>query len=116
MINKVILLGNLGKDAETREFGDHKVTSFTLATTQNWKDGENWKSRTEWHNVEQFNMKGIERYKKGTKVYLEGSIRYENYEKDGVKKYVTKIKPIVIKVLDKQEKQESSVSQEEIPF
>ena len=97
-VNKVILIGNLGRDPESRTFasGD-KVVSFSLATTESWRDkatGER-KDKTEWHNVSVFNEnigRVVEQYcRKGSKVYIEGKIETREYEKDGVKRYATEI-------------------------
>jgi single-strand DNA-binding protein len=90
-VNKVILVGNVGRDPEVRRMnsGD-AVVSFSLATTESWRDkasGER-KDRTEWHNVVIFNEalgKIAEQYvKKGSKVYLEGQLQTREYtDKDG---------------------------------
>jgi single-strand DNA-binding protein len=90
-VNKVILIGNLGRDPEVRRMnsGD-PVVSFSIATTESWRDkasGER-KERTEWHNVVIFNDalgKIAEQYcKKGTKVYLEGQLQTRDYtDRDG---------------------------------
>ena len=97
-VNKVILVGNLGKDPETRSFQNGgKVVNFTLATSETWNDrasGER-REKTEWHNVVIRNEKLgeiAERYlKKGAKVYLEGSIQTRKYEQNGQEKYITEI-------------------------
>jgi single-strand DNA-binding protein len=98
-VNKVILVGNLGKDPETRTFqsGD-KVVNFSIATSESWKDkasGER-KERTEWHKISVYNQGLInvcENYlKKGSKVYIEGQLETRKYtDKDGVEKYTTEI-------------------------
>ena len=97
-INKVILVGNLGKDPEVRtmQSGD-KVCNLSIATSESWKDkasGER-KERTEWHRVVIFNQniaQVAERYlKKGSKVYLEGQIETRKYEKDGREVYTTEV-------------------------
>ena len=95
-VNKVILIGNVGKEPEIKTFGnDNKVASFSLATTESYKDKTGQRvNNTEWHNVVIFgNLTGIvEKYvHKGDKLYIEGKIKTEMYEKDGAKKYVTKI-------------------------
>ena len=98
-VNKVILVGNLGKDPESRSFQNGgKVVSFTMATSETWSDrasGER-KEKTEWHNVVIRNEKLAEiaeRYlKKGAKVYIEGSIQSRRYQDaSGVEKYITEI-------------------------
>jgi single-strand DNA-binding protein len=95
-VNKVILLGHLGKDPEIRamETG-RRVANFTLATSETYKDknGERVEN-TEWHNVVFWGpvTEVIEKYvKKGTQIYVEGKLRTRSYEKDGVKRYTTEI-------------------------
>ncbi len=98
-VNKVILVGNLGKDPKVANLnsGDRAV-SFTLATSETWKDkntGER-RERTEWHNVVVYNEnigRVVEQYcKKGTKVYLEGQIQTRKYtDQSGAEKYITEI-------------------------
>jgi len=98
-VNKVILVGNLGKDPKVANLnsGDRAV-SFTLATSETWKDknsGER-KERTEWHNVVVYNEnigRVVEQYcKKGTKVYIEGQIQTRKYtDQSGAEKYITEI-------------------------
>lgn len=98
-VNKVIIVGNLGRDPEVRSFQNGgRVCSLNVATSESWKDkasGER-KERTEWHRVSIFNdaLVGIaERYlKKGSKVYLEGQLETRKYtDKDGVEKYSTEV-------------------------
>ena len=98
-VNKVIIVGNLGRDPEVRSFQNGgRVCSLNIATSESWKDkasGER-KERTEWHRVSIFNdaLVGIaERYlKKGSKVYLEGQLETRKYtDKDGVEKYSTEV-------------------------
>lgn len=98
-VNKVILIGNLGRDPEIRSFQNGgRVASFSLATSENWKDkatGEK-KERTEWHRVSVLNDKlveVVERYvKKGSKLYVEGQLETRKYtDKDGVEKYTTEV-------------------------
>lgn len=97
-INKVILLGNLGKEPEIKSFDNGgKMASVTLATTKKGyttKQGTQIPDKTEWHNVVMFNGLAdiAEKYlHKGSKVYIEGEIRYREYEKDGQKRYITEI-------------------------
>ena len=93
-VNKVILVGNLGKDPEARTMqSGGKVVSFTLATSENWTDkmsGER-KEKTQWHRVAIFNEKLgeiAEKYlKKGSKAYVEGALESRKYtDKDGVER------------------------------
>lgn len=97
-VNKVILVGNLGKDPEVRTFPNGgRVANFSIATSESWKDkatGEK-KERTEWHRVSVLNdaLVGIvERYlKKGAKVYIEGQLETRKYEKEGRDMYTTEV-------------------------
>jgi len=98
-VNKVILVGNLGRDPEVRRLSNgDPVVSFSVATTESWKDkssGER-RDRTEWHNVVVFNeglCKVAEGYlRKGSKVCVEGQLQTREYtDKEGVKKYATDI-------------------------
>jgi single-strand DNA-binding protein len=98
-VNKVILVGNLGRDPETRTFpsGD-QICNVTLATTDKWKDkasGE-MKEATEWHRLV-FNGRlaeiAAQYLRKGSQIYVEGQIRTRKYQdKDGVEKYATDIR------------------------
>ena len=98
-VNKVILVGNLGKDPEVRQSQDGaKIVSFSLATSENWKDrnsGER-KEKTEWHRVVIFNenlAKVAEQYlKKGAKVYVEGQLQTRKWtDQSGAEKYSTEV-------------------------
>ena len=98
-VNKVILIGNLGRDPEIRSTGDGtRIVNLAVATSENWRDrasGER-KERTEWHNIVVFNEnigRVVEQYcKKGTKVYLEGQIQTRKYtDQSGTDKYITEI-------------------------
>ena len=98
-VNKVILVGNLGRDPEVRRTtaGD-AIVNFSLATSESWRDkatGER-KEKTEWHRVVIFNehlTKVAEQYlRKGSKVYIEGQLQTRKYtDKDGVEKYSTEV-------------------------
>jgi single-strand DNA-binding protein len=95
-INKVILVGNLGNDPETRYTqGGMAITTISLATTSARKDKDgNIQEKTEWHRVKFFGKLGEiagEYLKKGSQCYVEGRIEYGSYEKDGVKQYTTDI-------------------------
>lgn len=105
-INKVILIGNLGRDPETRySQGGNAVTSFSVATTENWRDRQTGEQqeRTEWHNVVCFarlaEIAG-EYLRKGSKVYIEGSLRTSSWEQDGQKRYRTEIMARDMQMLD----------------
>ena len=98
-VNKVILIGNLGRDPEVRRTGaGDPVVNFSIATTESWRDktsGER-KERTEWHNIVIFNEnigKIAEQYcKKGSKVYIEGQLQTREYtDKDGNQRKSTEV-------------------------
>ena len=103
-VNKVILVGNLGKDPETKSFINGMVAKFPLATSETYKDKSGNKvEQTEWHNVEVWGelARIAEQYlRKGKKVYVEGSLRTDSWEDNGVKKYATKIKATSFTMLD----------------
>ena len=97
-VNKVILIGNLGKDPEVKYTpGGMPVAHFTLATNERFKDKEgNWTDRTEWHNIVAFQRTAEivgEYLKKGRTVYVEGSLRTNSWDdkETGQKKYRTEI-------------------------
>lgn len=98
-VNKVILVGNVGKDPEVRNSQDgSKIVNFSLATSETWNDrasGER-KERTEWHRVVVFNDRigdVVEKYvRKGTKVYVEGSLQTRKWtDQSGQEKYSTEV-------------------------
>jgi len=98
-VNKVILIGNLGKDPEVRRMtSGEPVVSFSIATSETWRDkssGER-KEKTEWHRVVVFNKnlaEVAEKYlRKGSKVYIEGSLQTRKWtDKDGAEKYTTEV-------------------------
>ena len=98
-VNKVILIGNLGRDPEIRRTQDGRpIANLSLATSDSWRDkatGER-REKTEWHRVVIFSeglCRVVEQYlKKGAKVYLEGSLQTRKYtDKDGVEKYSTEV-------------------------
>lgn len=95
-INKVILVGNLGKDPELRYTTNQMpVCSFSLATTEKRKDGAGWKDQTEWHNVITFGKtaENVKNYlKKGRQAYIEGRIQTRKWQdKEGKDRYTTEI-------------------------
>ena len=105
-VNKVILVGNLGRDPETRYMpSGGAVTNASVATSNQWRDrdsGEN-KERTEWHRVVFFNRLAEiagEYLKKGSKVYIEGELRTRDWERDGQKHYTTEIVANEMQMLD----------------
>ncbi len=97
-LNKVQLIGNLGQDPETKYLpsGD-AVTNLSIATTDKWKDKQTGEPResTQWHRVSFFGRRAeviAEFLQKGDPIYVEGSLSYRTYEKDGVKMYATDIR------------------------
>lgn len=95
-VNKVILLGNLGRDAETRfTTGGAARTTFSIATGRRWKDQQTgeWKEETDWHNVVLWRQENVANYlTKGRQVYIEGRLQTRSYEdKDGKKVYSTEV-------------------------
>lgn len=105
-INKVILVGNVGQDPETRYMPNGgAVTNLSIATSESWKDknsGEQ-QERTEWHRVVFYQRLAeivAEYVKKGSKIYVEGSLRTRSWEQDGVKRYATEIIANEMQMLD----------------
>jgi single-strand DNA-binding protein len=106
-INKVILIGNLGADPETRAMpSGMTVANIRVATSESWKDKQSGESkeRTEWHNVAMFGRLGEiagEYLKKGSKVYIEGSLRTRKWQdKQGQDRYTTEIIANEMQMLD----------------
>jgi len=95
-VNKVILVGNLGRDPEMRYMPNGEaVCNFSIATTDNWKDKNGQKQeRTEWHNIVIYRKLAEiagEYLKKGRPVYIEGRLQTRKWEKEGVTRYTTEI-------------------------
>ena len=110
MVNKVTLVGRLGKDPVVKHFSDtNALAEFSLATTENYKDKEGkWVEVTDWHNIKlpfKYMAESAEKYlKKGSLVYIDGKIKTRSYDdKDGNKKYITEIVAENIRRLDKRE-------------
>jgi single-strand DNA-binding protein len=109
-VNKVILLGNVGKDPEIRSTGGGTmVANFTLATSDRFQDAQgNWQDRTEWHNLVAFKRLAeiVRDYvKKGSKLYIEGKIQTRSWDdkETGAKKYRTEIIALDISLLSGRE-------------
>ena len=105
-VNKVIIIGNLGQDPEVRHMpSGGAVTNISVATSETWKDkntGEQ-QDKTEWHKVVFFNRLAEisgEYLKKGSKVYIEGSLRTRSWEKDGITRYAIEIVANEMQMLD----------------
>lgn len=95
-VNKVILVGNLGRDAETKFTpSGAAVTKFSVATTRSWKDQQSneWKEETNWTNVVVWRQENLANYlTKGKQVYVEGRLQTRSYDdKDGKKVYTTEV-------------------------
>jgi len=121
-INKVILVGRLGRDPEVRYTADGRtITSFSIATSEEWKDkktGEQ-KERTEWHRIVAFNRLGEicgEYLSKGRMVYVEGKIQTRSWEQDGVTKYTTEIIASIVQFLGGKDSVDSEPEKDDIPF
>ena len=119
-VNKVILVGNVGRDPETRHLDKGvAVANFSLATTENYtsKTGEKV-STTEWHNIVVWRglAEVTEKYvKKGSQLYIEGRIRTRSWDdKDGVKRYTTEIYADTMQLLGKREGQ-TEISNQPMP-
>lgn len=95
-VNKVILIGNLGRDAETKfTASGAAVTRFSVATTRSWKDQQSneWKEETNWTNVVLWRQENVANYlTKGKQIYVEGRLQTRSYDdKDGKKVYATEV-------------------------
>ena len=108
-VNKVIIVGNLGADPETRFLpSGEAVTNIRIATTDRWKDkasGE-MKEQTEWHRVSFFGRLAEvsgEYLKKGSQVYVEGSLRTRKWQQDGQDRYATEIRGDMMQMLGRRE-------------
>ena len=114
-VNKVILVGNVGGDPEVREMpGGGAVTKLTLATSESWKDKQTGQQqeRTEWHQVVFFKRLAeiVGQYvRKGSKLYIEGSLRTRQWEQDGVKRYTTEIVASEMQMLESKRESFGSV-------
>lgn len=119
-LNKVLLIGNVGKDPEIKTFASgNKVANITLATSERYKDrnGEQ-KEETEWHSVQAFGKLAdvVERFiHKGSLLYLDGKIRTRSYEADGRTMYRTEIIADHIQMLDRRENRPALGPDEDLP-
>ena len=117
-VNKVILVGNVGKDPEVRYLEkDLAVANFSLATSERARtlqNGTQIPERTEWHNIVAWRglAEVAEKYiRKGTQLYVEGKIQTRTWEKDGVKHYITEILADTINLLGKKPEQTTSTTE-----
>lgn len=119
MVNKVILIGNLGKDPDVRHLDKGLVMArFSLATSETYvKDGQRV-TQTEWHNLVAWrtNAENIEKMvKKGERLYVEGRLRTRSYEDNGVKKYVTEVEVERFKMLTPKHTEVQPVPAPDVP-
>ena len=118
-LNRVQLIGNLGKDPETRFTPTgKKVAHFSLAVNRRWKSAGETKEYTEWINVEAWGRLGevIQEYlKKGSLVYIEGRLKTDKYEDKGETKYYTKVVAQSLEFLDRKPAEEPMMTVEEEP-
>lgn len=114
MINKVILVGNLGRDPEVRYLeGNIAVARFSIATNESYKDKTgNWQTLTEWHDIvcwRQLAERAEKQLKKGTQIYLEGKLTHRKYQdKEGNDRYVTEVVANLIRILDRRDSKPDS--------
>lgn len=119
-VNKVILVGNLGKDPEVRHLeGGAAVANFTLATSDSYKDKSGARQeQTEWHNIVVWRglAEVAEKYlKKGMTIYLEGKLRTRSWDdKEGHKRYTTEIVGDTFTIVSKKENSSSSSGNEDV--
>ncbi len=114
MINRVTLVGNLGKDPEVRHFENGgSVARITVATNESYKDKEgNWQTQTEWHNVIAWRSnadRAEKELKKGSMVFVEGKLKTRSYkDNNGVDRTITEVEATTLRSLDKKERSEFS--------
>lgn len=118
-LNRVQLIGRLGKDPEGRYTPTGKqVVNFSLAVSNRWKSGGEAKEYTEWVNIEAWGRLGeicLEYLKKGSLAYLEGRLKTDRYETEGETKYFTKVVATTMQMLDKKPADEPMSTIEEAP-
>ena len=116
-LNRVQLIGHLGKDPESRFTPTgKKVAHFSMAVTQRWKSGGEAKEHTEWVNIEAWGRLGeiAEEYlHKGSLVYIEGRLKTDKYEDKGETKYFTKVNALTIQMLDRKTQEEPVLAVED---
>ncbi len=107
MVNKVILIGNLGRDPEVRYLeGNVAVAKFSVATNESYKDKKgDWQTVTEWHDVVAWRSlaeRAEKQLKKGSQIYVEGKLTHRKYQdKDGIDRYVTEVVANSFRILDR---------------
>lgn len=119
-INRVTLLGTLGKDPEIRALNNGKAAaSLNLATSINKKQGDEWVQDTQWHRVVAYDKvaEAARQMQKGQAVFVDGRLNYRKYtNKDGVEQTVTEILASELHAISKTEAKKATASDEEIPF
>ncbi len=120
-VNKVILIGNVGKDPEVNYIKeDLPVARFSLATSESYTNREGEKvTNTEWHNIVIWRglAKVVEKYvRKGSKLYIEGKITNRQYEKDGQTRYISEVVANNMQMLDSKNSGSSADSAQEAPL
>jgi single-strand DNA-binding protein len=117
-VNKVILVGNVGRDPEVRYLNNgDAVANLSLATTNKYKRNDEWVEDTQWHRIVGYKRAAEiiqNKINKGMSVYVEGTLKYRQYEKDGVKMTSTEIVANEIHVLGGKPKPKEA--EEEVPF
>ncbi len=115
-VNKVILVGTLGRDPESRTFDNgNSVCNFSIATSEQWKDKNTGEpvENTEWHRIQASGKLAeiCQQYlRKGSKVYIEGSLKTREYESEGTKKQITEIRASQMQMLGDKPRSEQSES------
>jgi single-strand DNA-binding protein len=116
-LNRVQLIGRLGKDPETQFTPTgKKVTKFSLAISEHWKSGGDTKEHTEWFNIEAWGRIGEicqEYLRKGSLIFVEGRMKTDKYEAQGETKYFTKVVLQTLQMLDKKPAEEPVMATEE---
>lgn len=116
-LNKVILIGRIGKDPDTFQFDDGtKKISFSLATTESYRDRSTneWKDTTEWHNIVGYRYLAEKSIAKGDLVYIEGKIKSRKYnDREGNERYITEIVAEKINILSRHQPQEGGYRNEQ---
>lgn len=111
-INEVTLLGNITQDPDMRTTPNGTpVLSFSMATNRNYKKGDEWVDDVTFHNIVVWAQRAnslYSRIKKGTRVLVKGYIKTESYEKDGIKKYITKVNANDVMLIDRYIKPEQN--------
>ena len=112
-VNRVQIIGNLGRDPEVRYINDTPVANFSVATTEKWKDKQTgeWQEKTEWHRIVawRYLAERVEKFlRKGKQVYVEGKLETRKWEKDGEDKYTTEIIARDIQLLGRKDEDEQA--------